>query len=85
MREGGSIPTVNNMWKIIIVFVLVSIIAKSHGLKCYLDTVGTPQESKVSVAVKVNGSNFKVFDCNIMKQSSSERVRSRETLVENMT
>ena len=70
MREGGSIPTVNNMWKIIIVFVLVSIIAKSHGLKCYLDTVGTPQQSQVSptaLAVKVKDSKFNVFDCNIMK------------------
>ena len=61
------------MWKIIIVFILFSIIAKFPVLAfhCYLDTQGSlpPEEGKTLLLDK-----FKVFDCNLMK-SKDEKVR----------
>ena len=59
------------MWKIIIVFILFSIIAKFPVLAfhCYLDTTGSPPPKEGEPLLL---DNFKVFDCNLMKSKDAK-------------
>ena len=59
------------MWKIIIVFILFSIIAKFPVLAfhCYLDTTGSPPPKEGEPLLL---DNFKAFDCNLMKSKDAK-------------
>ena len=73
--QGAEQPVdrqrLSTMWKIIIVFILFSIIAKFPVLAfhCYLDTTGSPPPKEGEPLLL---DNFKVFDCNLMKSKDAK-------------